>query len=251
MICGWKCVLKRKKEYRRGYPVAVLIGIKEDYAVLWKLFSRVVKHEKNVPLRGDRSDLKALYNFHESMVDALRPSLREGVRSFIVASPARTSYAHEFVEHIKAHHMWLVQGPSKAVFSEVAGSAATLADVAALTRTADFRRAMKETTAEETEDLIDLLEKRLSARSSVPLVLYGLEEIENAVLGSWKPGIPKPEYLLLTDEHLSGPRQRNRLQRLMQIAANRGVKTRVVTADSVAGKRLAQLGGMVCIMKLG
>jgi hypothetical protein len=35
----------------------------------------------------------------------------------------------------------------------------------------------------------------------------------------------------------------------MQIAANKKVRTRVVDAESPAGKRLGQLGGIVCLAK--
>ena len=69
------------------------------------------------------------------------------------------------------------------------------------------------------------------------------------ILDTQAEGKPKPEYLLLTDDYLSSSRQKNRVQRLMQIAANRGVKTRVINAESTAGKRLTQLGGIVCLAK--
>jgi stalled ribosome rescue protein Dom34 len=35
----------------------------------------------------------------------------------------------------------------------------------------------------------------------------------------------------------------------MQIAQNKKVKTRVIDAESNAGKRLTQLGGIVCLAK--
>ncbi len=238
------------KKYRRGYPVAILAGFGEDRAVLWKVFSHVVKPEKTIHLNGTRKDPKALYSFHESVIDALRPTLKEGVRSVILASPTRTSYSQGFLKHIQEHHAWLVQGPNKAVFSELTGCATTLSEVAALAKTPLFRRIMGETTAEENENLIDLLEKRLYASTQNPLVSYSLEEIEDLILGSWKTGKPQPEYLMLTDSYLSRERQKGRLHRLTQVASNKGVKTRIVTADSPAGKRLSQLGGIVCIMKL-
>ncbi len=102
---------------------------------------------------------------------------------------------------------------------------------------------------QETENLVELLEKSLNATGAQPMVLYSIEEIEDKILGSWLPGKPKPELLMLTDTYLSGSRQKNRIQRLIQIAQNRQVKSRVVKADSQAGKRLSQLGGMVCILK--
>jgi stalled ribosome rescue protein Dom34 len=235
------------KAYRRGYPVAVLAGIESDHAALWQVFSQVAKHQQTIPLNGNRNDPKALYNFHESIINALRPTLKEGVRSIIVAAPAKTSYAQEFQDHIKAHQTWLLQGPNKATFSAITGSASTRADVAALTKTADFKQLINETTAQETENLLEILEKRLSTASN--LVFFSVEEAENLILNTQPAGNPKPEYLLLTDNYLSGSRRKNRVQRLLQIAKNRGVKTRVIKAESTAGKRLTQLGGLVCLAK--
>ncbi|MCW4019495.1 MAG: hypothetical protein NWF00_12600 [Candidatus Bathyarchaeota archaeon] len=236
------------RRYRRGYAVAVLVGLKEDQAVLWKVFSQVVKPEKTVPVNGNRTDQKAVYNFHEAVINALRPALKEGVKSIIVATPPRTSFAADFLRHIKEHHAWLAGGPGKATFAEITGLATNKHEVTVLTRTAEFRKIVGETTTEETENLLELLEKRLNASSQEPLVLYSFEEIEDGILGSWAPSKPKPEYLLLTDTYLSGSRQKRRLQRIMQIATNKGVKTRVVNAKTPSGKRLLQLGGIICIL---
>jgi len=235
------------KAYRRGYPVAVLLGIDIDRAVLWQVFSQVAKCQQSLPLNGNRSDTKAVYNFHESIINALRPTLKEGVRSVIIASPTKTSYAQEFVNHIKAHHTWLLQGANKAAFSTITGSASTPQQVAALTKTTTFKELISETTAQETENLLEILEKRLNAADN--LVLFSLQEAENFILYTQAEGKPKPEYLMLTDEYLSKSRQKYRVQRLMQVAANKGVKTRVISAESTAGKRLTQLGGIVCLAK--
>ena len=242
--------LKQKRGYRRGYPVAILAGLEDDRAVLWKVFSNVVKPEKTISLDGTRNDPKAVYNFHESIVNALRPTLKEGVRSVILASPARTNHAQRFIDHIREHHAWLVQGPNKAVFSEANGSASTLAEVVTLTKTLMFRQLICETTSEEAEDLIDILEKRLNASDKNAVVLYSLEEAEDLILGPQKPSKPRPEYLMLTDKYLSNSREKNRIHRLMQIATNRKVKTKIVDAESPAGLRLTQLGGIVCFAKL-
>lgn len=235
------------KAYRRGYPVAVLVGIESDHAALWQVFSQVAKHQQPISLNGNRSDPKATYNFYESIVNALRPTLKEGVRSVIIASPTKTSYAQEFVNHIKAHHTWLIQGASKAAFSTITGSASSPQQVAALTKTATFKELISETTAEETENLLEILEKRLNAADN--MVLFSLQEAENLILNTQTEGKPKPEYLMLTDEYLLKSRQKYRVQRLMQVAANKGVKTRVISAESTAGKRLTQLGGIVCLAK--
>ncbi len=241
--------LAPKQGYRRGYPVAVLAGLEEKQAFLWAVFSNVVKPQRTITLNGTRSDPKALYNFHEAIINALRPAMKEGVKSIILASPPRTNFAEKFLEHVKGHHAWLTSGPSKAIFSQLTGSASNIPQVTVLTRGPDFSRIVGETTTEETENLIELLEKRLNTNGPEPLVLYSFEEIEDRVLSAWIPGKPKPEYLLLTDVYLSGSRQKGRLQRLMQTATNRQVKTRIVKADSPSGKRLAQLGGFVCLQK--
>jgi stalled ribosome rescue protein Dom34 len=242
-------VLKPKKRYKRGYPVAVLIGLEEDTAVLWKVFSNVAKPENTLHINGTRNNPKALYNFHESIINALRPTLKEGVRSVILASPARTNYGQEFIDHVSEHHKWLTQSPNKAAFSKITGSASTPAQVAALTRTPAFHQIISETTAEETENLIEILEKRLNADNN-NLVLFSLEEAENLILKRHKPGRPKPEYLMLTDRYLADNRQKRRLQRLIQIAENRSVKIRIISADSPAGVRLTQLGGFICLAQL-
>ena len=235
------------KAYRRGYPVAVLVGMEQNHAALWQVFSQVAKQQQTIPLNGGRSDPKAVYSFHESIINALRPTLKEGVRSTIIASPARTSYAQEFLNHIKAHHTWLIQGVNKAAFSTIIGSASTPQQVASLTKTTIFKELISETTAQETENLLEILEIRLNAADN--LVLFSLQEAENFILYPQAEGKPKPEYLMLTDEYLSKSRQKHRVQRLMQVAANKGVKTRVINAESTAGNRLTQLGGIVCLAK--
>jgi stalled ribosome rescue protein Dom34 len=235
------------KSYKRGYPIASLIGIETDHACLWQVFSQVAKFQHEIILNGDRNDSKLLYGFYEIIVNALRPILKEGVRSVIIASPTRTNYAQEFLNHVKAHHSWLFQGTNKTVFSTITGSASTPQQVATLTKTASFKELISETTAQETENLLKILEKRLNATDN--LVLYSLQEAENFILNTQAEGKPKPEYLMLTDEYLSKSRQKYRVQRLMQIAANKGVRTRVINAESTAGNRLSQLGGIVCLTK--
>ncbi len=234
-----------RKSYRRGYPVAVLVGIESDHAAFWQIFSQVAKQQQTISLNGSRNDTKALYSFYEALVNALRPTLKEGVRSVIVASPPRTTYGQEFVNHIRAHHTWLVQGASKAAISTITGSASSPQQVAALTKTSIFKDLICETTAQETENLLEILEKRLNASDNI--VLFSLQEAENFVLNPQGEGKPKPEYLMLTDEYLAKSRQKYRVQRLMQVAANKGVKTRVISVESTAGSRLTQLGGIVCL----
>ncbi len=237
----------KPKNYKRGYPVAVLIGIEQDHAALWHLFSQVAKPQQTVPLNGNRKDSKALYCFHETIINALRPVLKEGVRSIIIASPPRSSYAQDFQSHIKGHHSWLLQGTNKASISLITGSASSLPQVATLTKTTTFKQLIQENANEETENLLEILERRLSKTDN--LVYFSLQEAENLILYPQALGKPHPEYLMLTNDYLAESRQKNRVNRLMQIAARNGVKTRVIDAESNAGNRLTQLGGLVALGK--
>ena len=239
----------KPKNYKRGYPVAVLVGIEQDHAALWHIFSQVAKQQQTIPLGGERKDQKALYSFHETIVNALRPVLKEGVRSVVVASPPRTSYAQDFLSHIKAHHTWLLQGTNKASISQITGSASAPSQVAALTKTSAFKQLIQENAAEETENLLEILEKRLNKTDN--LVLFSLQEAETLILNPQPPGKPQPEYLMITNDYVEGTRQKNRVNRLMMIAAKNGVKTRVIDSESKAGVRVTQLGGIVCLAKIG
>jgi stalled ribosome rescue protein Dom34 len=125
----------------------------------------------------------------------------------------------------------------------MAGSAATGPQVAALTKKPEFKQLIEENAAEETENILELLERRLNDNQ----VVYSLEEAENLILSVQPPGKPQPEYLLLTNDYLAGCRQKNRLHRLVQIAQNKKIKTKVVNAESTAGARLTQLGGLICL----
>ena len=237
------------KKYRRGYPIAILAGLEKDDASLWKVFSKVIKPIAIIRLDGNRNDPKAAFNFHESIVNALRPTFREGVRSVVLVSPPRTGYAQEFIHHVQKHHAWLVQGASKITFAEAMGSAKTPSQVAALTRTDAFQSLILEITSDETVNLLELLEKRISTSTKAKTVLFSLEETENLFRQLQRAVGNKPEHLTLAYEYLSRSREKNRVNRILQIAANNNVKTKVVNAESPVGQRLMQLGGFVCLAK--
>jgi len=243
-------ILAPKQKYKRGYLVAILIAIEENQTAIWKVFSSVIKPEKTISLIGYRNDAKALYNYHEAIIDSIRSTFKEGVRSIILVSPPKTNFSNKFLEHINNHHAWLSQGQNRVLVSQILGSALTMPQLMKLVKDPDFKKIIAQTTSEETENLIGLLEKTLNKSSVENLVLYSFNEIEDQILSSWLTGKPKPEYLLLTDVYLDNNRRKNRLHRLIQIAANRKIKTRIIKAESQAGKRLMQLGGFVCIQSI-
>jgi stalled ribosome rescue protein Dom34 len=243
--------LTRKRSYRRGFPVAVLIGLEVDHAILWRVFSNVVKPNVTLRLSGTRAGTKALYSFHEAIVDALRPALKEGVKSIVVAAPMKTDYSQVFLDHLRKHDAWLVQasGVNSATFGVVVGSASKPHEVAELVKTKRFRDLMSETTSANADRILDTLERRLSDVEDGAIILYSLEEVEDLIYSKWSSDGVKPEYLMLTDEYLLNYREKTRINRLVQILNNKNVKTVVVDVDTPAGKRLKQLGGLVCLAR--
>jgi stalled ribosome rescue protein Dom34 len=225
--------------------------LEEDRAILWRVFSNVVKPHVRLRLDGVRADEKALYNFHEAIVNALRPALKEGVKSIVVAAPVKTGYANVFLDHVQKHDAWLVQakGPNCAAFGILAGSAGELHEVTDLVKTKRFRDLMGETTSAGADHTVDTLEKWLGELADDAKVLYSLEEVEDLVYGQWTSGGIKPEYVMLTNEYLTNHKERNRVNRLLQISNNRNVKTVIVGADTPAGNRLTQFGGFVCLAR--
>jgi len=227
--------------------VAVLVGFEADHAVLWRIFSRVAKPYITVELAGRRTDEKVLYNFHEQVVDALKPVLKEGVKSIVVTAPPRTSYSADFLEHVQKHHRYLVQSksPNRANFAELVGSADSRVEVAELVKTKEFTKIIEETTSEEADSIVDVLEKHLYRSGDGTVVLYSLKEIEDTVYDRNRKDDFGNAYLLLTDQYLAGSKSKNRIHRLLQISQNKKIKTRIVNAETAAGTRISQFGGIV------
>ena len=230
--------------------MAILLRIEEEQAIILKIFSKTAKLEKVIHVRGSTSNQKMPYNFHEEIINAIRPTLKEGVRSIILVASPRSIYTRGFLNHIREHHKWLDKGPNRVAISEIVDPANTPSQLLALAQTEKLRKIVSDTASEETENLIEILEKRLITDDRKKYVLFSIEEIEDSILKQNKPGRPRPEYLMLTNRYLDETREKNRLHRLMQIATNKKVKTRIIDAESPAGNRLTQLGGIVCLAKI-
>jgi stalled ribosome rescue protein Dom34 len=237
---------KKKRGYRRGYPVALLVSLEEHRAVLWRVFSKVVKQHLTVELGGRRKD-KTLYNFHESIISALRPVLKEGVRSVIVTTPVKTTYAADFMNHVQRHHSYLLQSKhqNRTVFAELVDPTDQSHNVAELVKTKEFRKLIAETTSVEADRIVDMLDDCLFGTSSSSVVLYTLREIEDTVYNRKEQNNLKMSHLVLTDKFLTFSKEKDRVHRLLQISKNRKVKTNIVNAETSAGKRISQLGGIV------
>jgi stalled ribosome rescue protein Dom34 len=236
----------QKRGYQRGFPVAVLVGLEDNQAVLWQVFSQVVKPFQRLKLEGNRTESNAVYNFHESILNSLKPLLHEGVKSIVVTAPPRTTYTKDFLEHTQKHHRYLTQSknPDRANFAELVGSADDQLKVAELVKTKEFTKLVEDTTSQEADHILNSLEKHLYGDDSV--VLYALKEIEDTIYMRDNGVQPTHnEYLLLTSKYLGESKQKNRIHRLIQIAKNKKVKTKVIDTETSAGNRITQFGGIV------
>lgn len=239
--------VKRKKGYKRGYSVALLVGFEADRAAIWQVFSHVVKLHVALKLEGKRTDGNRLYSFHESVVDAMRPMLTEGVKSIVVTAPPKTTYASDFLDHVQKHHSYLTQSknPNRATFATLTVSTDQPHKVAELVKTKRFSELITRTTSGEANHTVNALEKCLSSIDSNCIVLFSLKEIEDRVYDGERSSDMRTEYLMLTDKYLANSEDKNRIHRLLQISKNKKVKTRVVNTETSAGKRISQLGGIV------
>ena len=64
-----------------------------------------------------------------------------------------------------------------------------------------------------------------------------------------KTNIFQTKYLLLTNKYLAQSHQKSRIHRLMQIAQNKKIQTKVINAETSAGSRITQFGGIVFFTK--
>ena len=239
--------MKHKRQYRRGYPVAVLVGLEADHAIIWQVFSRVVKLFHNLKIDGKRSEEKILYNFYESLIDTLKPILKDGVQSVVIVAPPRTTYAAEFQNHVQKHHQYLFQtkSPKRVNFTYIVGSAEDKVKVSDLVNSKEFIELISDITSVEADQIIELLEKNLYTEDRCSIVLYSLKEIETKVYQKEIGSESCIEYLLLTNKYLNESKQKNRIHRLIQISKNKNVKTKVISTKTPAGDRINQFGGIV------
>ena len=226
-----------RRRRRRGYPLAVLIGLKGGQAATWKIFSESVR--PGVRIQDDDE-----YSFYESIVDLLRPSLKQGTKSVLVATDDEREY-RRFLGHIEKHQSWLLKGwgLNTATFEHVSEPAMDIEQVRRLVKAHGFTEKLTEVTQGDVKQVMGVLEKRLNDPRGIETVLFSLNEVEDAVYR----GGGSPEYILVTE--LFRSRRRRRTDRLLQVAANKNVRTRIIETDTPAGVRLSQFGGLVCMLR--
>jgi len=246
---------KRRKRVRRGHPVAILIGLHDRDAVFWRIFSESIRlHFKINRGRKRRNQTKMqVYHFHEEIINALRPIIIEGIRSVILLSPPKQGYSDEFLNHVKKHHSWLLKrGDKQVVFSKIIGNQAkTQRDVHYLKTQDYFKDIIDETSNQEGLLILEELREVINKNEKFSKILYTWRKIDYELrLISKNPKLTKPNYIILTEEYLKKPKNRNRTHRILQIAKNLEIKTKIVSEESEAGAIVSQFGGLVCYFKL-
>jgi len=226
-----------RRRRRRGYAQAILIGLDGNRAITWMIFSESIRLGKNLTGEGD-------FTFYESLIDTLRPALKEGIKTILIAATDEKNY-EDFINHVKKHQNWLLNGWSlnTVAFEHIPGSAMNITQVRDLVTKHGFREKFQETHTEGIQQVINLLEKRLNDPRGIETLYFSLNEVEQVVYGEK----PTPEYILVTDQFRD--KNRRRVQRLFQIANNKNVKTRIVKKETQAGIRITQLGGLVCLTR--
>ena len=245
---------KRKKHVRRGHPIAILIGLHNNDAVFWRLFSETIRlHLKiNRGRKRNSQNEKHLYHFHEEIINVLRPLIKEGIRSVILLSPPKEEYSDEFLNHVKKHHSWLSKkGNKQVVFSKIIGNQArTQKDVFYLRTQEYFKDIVDETSNQEGLLILEELMKIINKNEKFSKILYTWKEIEYELfLIKKNPNLPKPNYIILTEEYLKNQKNRNKIYQILQIAKNLEIKTKIVNQESESGAIVEGFGGLVCYFR--
>ncbi len=245
---------KRKKRVRRGHPVAILIGLHDNDAVFWRIFSESIRpHFKiNRGRKRRNQNKKHLFHFHEEIINVLRPIIKEGIRSVILLSPPKEEYSDEFLSHVNKHHSWLLKkGNQGVVFSKIVGNQAkTQKDVYYLKTQDYFKDIVGETSNQEALLILEELTEIINKNEKFSKILYSWREIDYELrLIKQNSNLPKPNYIILTEEYLKNPKNRNKTHRILQIAQNLKIKTKIVNEESEAGISVKKFGGLVCYFK--
>ncbi|MFX0102882.1 MAG: hypothetical protein ACFFCS_25160 [Candidatus Hodarchaeota archaeon] len=249
---------KKKRRGKRGFPVAIVIGFRPNHVTVWKLFEeRPVLFREIIPDRKlENADKSQLYAFHERLLDSIRPLLKSGHKSVILVSPQKTRHGSAFLDHLHHHQKWLFQesNPNYTTFTEHVGEIRDEKSMKYVVSQEEFKEALNSATTGEATQLIKQLEERLNDEDG--LVLYSLQDIETFIYSGGKKkkrfkNLPaEPEYLFITKKMFEQKTRRGRIHRLLQIVKNRGIKTKVIDEETGPGERIAQLGGIVCLLKV-
>ena len=154
----------RLKRLQTWHTVVVLVGIELNHAAIWQIFSQVAKQQQTIPLNADRKDLKALYSFHETSIISFQTRLKGRRKKYNCGFTAKNLFLPRIYSTTSKSSSFvaLAKATSKASISQIAGYASSPYRSGNLTKTYIFKNLIEENATEETENLLEILEKRLS-----------------------------------------------------------------------------------------
>jgi len=98
--------------------------------------------------------------------------------------------------------------------------------------------------------ILEELTEIINRNEKFSKILYTWREIDYELrLIKQNPNLTKPNYIILTEEYLKKPKNRNRIHRILQIAKNLEIKTKIVSIESEAGGIVDNFGGLICYYK--
>ncbi|MCK4383375.1 MAG: hypothetical protein KAW66_08795, partial [Candidatus Lokiarchaeota archaeon] len=150
------------------------------------------------------------------------------------------------------HHSWLLKKGNKGVvFSKIIGNQAkTQKDMYYLKTQEYFKDIVEKTSNQEALLILEELTEVIKKNERFSKILYTWREIDHELrLFKQNPNLPKPNYIILTEEYLKNPKNRSKTHRILQIAKNLKIKTKIVNEESEAGISVKKFGGLVCYFK--
>lgn len=235
---------------KKGFPVAILIGLEEKRAYLWEAFSRKFQSLGIVKLAGSRKDNQSEYKFHENIINMLRPLIKEGLTSLVIIIPPKSDFSEKFQKHIQKHHQWLVNSKSIHAISigQLEGTISDLESLQILAMTEKYREILNLTSEDEGDKIIALLTKRFNKDQTGENFLYIQSDIQNLLEDKQRLAQITPEYLLFTEEKYQKVFNTREGQRLIQLAKNVKFKVRILENESITSDKVEEFGGIICLI---
>ncbi len=228
---------------KKGYSIGLCVVFNEWGARVYQLLSNKIKNISNVSLgkKYNNFDQKELYKFHESIINAIRPFIREENKAIVVVAPKKTKYWEAFSSHLKKGHRWLDSVAFELFDAEISNDD----QMRELYQTEAFKIAIGQARAEESDNLENDINKYMNKLTESSNLLYGINEIETWFLENRSKDQKIDAILLMSEEFLEKNHGAPKVQRIRQLAKNRGVAEKIFEHDSGMNIRLKELGGIV------
>ncbi len=244
----------RKRRQRRGYPVALLLGLEEKRAVTWNVYSESIK--PLVTLRmgpgGSKGTSNPGFRFFEDIITRLKQSFSTGVKTLVIASFKErgkgSNVADDFMAHLKKHHGYLFKGKDGALqVSMVQGNAIDVESALALAKGDAFQAITTGTVSREATNIVEYLDATINNPNTDVELYYTLDENERLLQELKEDEGSIPDYVLMTDEYYNKHKSDPTFQRVLALVKRTRTRSRVIQSVTEAGERIAQLGGLACI----